>query len=172
MTKPASLLVLASLGLATGCATLFADKTAAIPVATNPPGAYVYVNGQIVGQTPTIINMEANRPGHVQIYLPGFRPVSMVRSKSFSGWFWANILVWPGFIIDFATGAYEKYSDEGIGIGLTPEDGPPPQWYQLPPQTYEPPPVYQQPPTPGPAPVQPGGVPPPPLNPQPPPPQR
>jgi hypothetical protein len=50
----------------TGCATLFAGSTA-VPVATNPPGAIVYVNGVPTGQTPTMINLESNRPANIQI---------------------------------------------------------------------------------------------------------
>ena len=49
---------LAALCLA-GCATVFAGGPDEIPVNTNPPGAYVYVNGQMIGQTPTVIRMHA-----------------------------------------------------------------------------------------------------------------
>ena len=130
----------------TGCATLFAGSST-VPVVTNPPGAFVYVNGVPVGQTPTAINLEPDRPGNIQIYLPGFQPVQMWRQKSITGWFWVNILVWPGFFVDLATGKYNKYDDTGIAIGLTPAQGPPPEWYQPPPQ-------YQQPEMPPP----PGGI--------------
>ncbi len=130
----------------TGCATLFGGSST-VPVVTNPPGAFVYLNGIPVGQTPTAINLEADRPGNIQIYLPGFQPVQMWRQKSITGWFWVNILFWPGFFVDLATGKYNKYDDTGIAIGLTPAQGPPPEWYQQPPQ-------YQQPDMPPP----PGGI--------------
>ncbi len=133
----------------TGCATLFGGSST-VPVVTNPPGAFVYLNGQPVGQTPTAINLEPDQPANIQIYLPGFQPVQMWRQKSFSGWFWVNIFVWPGFFVDLATGKYQKYDDTGIAMGLTPAQGPPPEWYQAPPQ-------YQQPmPGPGPGPITPG----------------
>jgi len=143
----------------TGCATLFAGSST-VPVVTNPPGAFVYVNGQPVGQTPTAIQLDPDRPGNIQIYLPGFQPVQMWRQKSISGWFWVNILVWPGFFVDLATGKYNKYDDTGIAIGLTPAQGPPPEWYQQPPPTYQQP---DMPPPPGGiTPGQPGNYPPPP----------
>src|SRR4051812_2213747 len=94
-----------------GCATLFASKTTQLPVATNPPGAIVYINGAPVGQTPTIVELEGKRPANIQIYMPGFQPVQIWRAKSFTGWFWVNILFWPGFIVDLATGSYERYDD-------------------------------------------------------------
>jgi hypothetical protein len=121
----------------TGCATLFAGSST-VPVVTNPPGAFVYVNGAPVGQTPTAINLEPDRPANIQIYLPGFQPVQLWRHKSITGWFWVNILFWPGFFVDLATGKYNKYDDTGIALGLTPAAGPPPEWYQQqPPQPYE-----------------------------------
>jgi hypothetical protein len=131
----------------TGCATLF-NEPARIPVATNPPGAAVYVNGQIVGQTPTMVQLDPERPANIQIYMPGFQPVQMWRHRGISGWFWVNILFWPGFIVDLATGKYQRYDNSGIAIGLVPEAGPPPDWYQPQPSPYPQPP--------GPAPVQPG----------------
>jgi hypothetical protein len=148
--RPADRIValLAALAL-TGCATLFAGS-ATVPVVTNPPGAFVYLNGQPVGQTPTVVVLEGDRPANIQIYLPGFQPVQMWRQRSFSGWFWLNILVWPGFFVDLATGKYQKYDDTGIALGLTPAGGPAPEWYQ-------PPPNYQQPaPPPAPGPITPG----------------
>jgi hypothetical protein len=84
----------------------------------------------------------------------------MWRQKSISGWFWVNILVWPGFFVDLATGKYNKYDDTGIAIGLTPAQGPPPEWYQPPPPTYQQP--YMPPPPGGITPGQPGNYPPPP----------
>jgi PEGA domain-containing protein len=132
----------------TGCATLFAGSST-VPVVTNPPGAFVYVNGAPVGQTPTAIALEADRPANIQIYLPGFQPVQLWRQKSITGWFWVNILFWPGFFVDLATGKYNKYDDTGIALGLTPAAGPPPEWYQQPQQPEQP---YQ------PMPPPPGGI--------------
>ncbi len=131
----------------TGCATLFAGSST-VPVVTNPPGAFVYVNGVPVGQTPTAIALEPDRPANIQIYLPGFQPVQMWRQKSITGWFWVNILFWPGFFVDLATGKYNKYDDTGIALGLTPAAGPPPEWYQQPAQPYQEP-YPPMPPAPG-----------------------
>jgi hypothetical protein len=147
MKKPIDRMISLLLAIAlTGCATLFGGSSH-VPVVTNPPGAFVYVNGVPVGQTPTAINLEPDRPANVQIYLPGFQPVQLWRQKGFSGWFWVNILFWPGFIVDLATGKYQKYDDNAIAVGLTPAQGPAPDWYQ-------PPPNYQQPNMPPP----PGGI--------------
>jgi len=137
-----------------GCATVFASGPDQIPVMTNPPGAYVYVNGQVVGQTPTMVALERSAPAQIQIYLPGFQPVVMAKYKSLNGWFIANILFFPLAIVDLVTGDWQRYDTSGIAIGLTPAQGPPPQWYQPPPDQQQ-----QIPPPPGPGVIQPGGGP-------------
>ena len=180
MMKPTlAAIVLAASASASGCASIFANHTPVIPVATNPPGAVVYVNGVPAGQTPTVVQLDSRQPANIQIYLPGFQPVQMWRQKSISGWFWVNILFWPGFLVDLATGKYDRYDNNGIAVGLTPMAGPPPDWYQQPQPGYQQQPYPEQqpypqqpPPPPGPAPVQPGAqIPQVPLNPQVPPPQ-
>ncbi len=132
-----AVLALASLLGSTSCATLMAPGPDRVPVNTNPPGAFVYLNGVVVGQTPTIVTLDRDRPAQIQIYLPGFQPLVMERSKRFNGWFVGSILLFYAIfplIIDFATGNYQHYDDEPIAIGLTPMAGPPPAYYQQPPQ--------------------------------------
>jgi hypothetical protein len=117
----------------TGCATLFAAGPDTIPVQTNPPGAWVYVNGMAMGQTPTTIQLDRSRPGQIQIYLPGFQPVMMYRSKTLNGWFIVSILFFlVPIVVDLATGNWQRFDDGPIMIGLTPAGGqaPPPQWFQ------------------------------------------
>lgn len=140
-------LVLALVAQTAACATLFSGSSQ-IPVMTNPPGAGVYVNGALVAQTPTTLNLESDVPAHIQIYMPGFRPVQIMQQKTIAGWFWANILFWPGFFVDLATGKYQKYDASAIAIGLVPD--------QAAPAPAGPPMAPQPPPPPGPAPVQPG----------------
>ncbi len=134
------------LAMSSGCATLFAAGPDRFPVNTNPPGAYVYVNGQMVGQTPTVVSLNREHSAQIQIYLPGFQPVVMIREKGLNGWFFANILwvyaVVP-VIIDLVTGNWQCFDDDPIAIGLVPNGGAPaPNWYQQP-QGY--PPSQQQP---------------------------
>ena len=158
-----------------GCATLLAAGPDHVPVNTNPPGAYVYLNGVFVGQAPTVVYLDRDRGGQIQIYLPGFQPVVMTRSKSLNGWFIGSILLFYTVIpllIDLATGNYVRFDDEPIAIGLMPMQGPPPQWYQQqppqgqqqpqqPPYPQQPPQPYQPPPTAQPPIVQPPNAPPP-----------
>lgn len=131
-----------------GCATIMAGGPDVVPVLTNPPGAQVVLNGQIVGYTPTTIMLNRDQPAQIQLLLAGFQPVVLHRSKHFNGWFVGSILllylIFP-IIVDVVTGNVTKYDDTGIAIGMTPLPGyyPPPM--QQPP-VYQPPPGAQPPP--------------------------
>ena len=65
---------LAAIGLAVlcGCATVIAGGPDTVTIQTNPPGAYVYVNGVVVGQTP--LNVDLHRSASmadIRIYSRG-----------------------------------------------------------------------------------------------------
>jgi hypothetical protein len=135
----AALAIAAMLG---GCATIFAGGPDTIPINTNPAGAYVYVNGQVVGQTPMTLVLDRDRGNaDIRIYYPGFEPVQMFRYKSLNGWFLVNLLVWPGFIVDLIASNWQRFDDMPILIGLTPGQAPPPYGMQpqLPQQPPQPP---------------------------------
>jgi len=127
-----------------GCATIMSGGPDHIPIATNPPGASVFVDGVLVGQTPTVvvIDPKANL-GNIRIEEQGFMPINIRRYKSINGWFWANIC-WAVFpmIVDLATGEYESFDDTPIALGMTPTGGYQPGYEQQQPQ---PPPGYPQP---------------------------
>jgi len=94
---------------------------ARIPVATNPPGAQVFLDGQLVGQTPTTVVVPKESLGNIHIEAPGFMPIDLRRYKGINGWFWANICwgIIP-MIVDVATGYYEGFDDTPIALGMTP----------------------------------------------------
>jgi hypothetical protein len=129
----------------TGCATIVAGGPDTVPISTNPPGAYVYVNGQVVGQTPMVVELDRNRSmADIRIYYPGFVPIQISRYKSLNGWVFGNffLMIWP-VVIDIATGNWQRFDDEPIAIGLTPGQAPPPYGVQpqMPMQPQQPPPM-------------------------------
>lgn len=133
-----------ALALMTGCATIIAGGPDTVPIATNPPGAYVYVNGQVVGQTPMMVELDRSHSmADIRIYYPGFQPIQIMRYKSLNGWVFGNffLAIFP-VIIDIATGNWQRFDDEPIAIGLTPGQAAPPYGMQptLPQQPPMPPP--------------------------------
>jgi uncharacterized protein YceK len=150
-------LALALLLAFSGCATIMAGGPDRVPVSTNPAGATVFVDNIPVGQTPVMVTLDRQHSsGVIRIELPGFAPVTLVRTTSINGWFWANICFGGvlGIVIDLVTGDIKAFDDAPIAIGLTPAYGPPPTGPGYPPA---PPPGGYQPPAPPP-----GGYPPPP----------
>lgn len=141
---------LATLCLA-GCATVFAGGPDEIPINTNPPGAYVYVNGQMVGQTPTMVRLDRHADSaDIRIYYPGFQPIQISRYKSFNFWtlldFPIMALIFPE-VIDFVTGNWQEYDEDPVLVGLTPGGGTPPYGLQ-PTMTGQPQQGYPQQPSP------------------------
>jgi hypothetical protein len=109
-----------------GCATVMAGGPDHVQVATNPPGAQVFVDEQFVGTTPGIVTLDrAHSQGRIRIQAPGYQPVMLIRSKGINGWFWANLCVgWVGFLVDVITGDYQSFDDTPVMINLMPMGGP------------------------------------------------
>jgi ABC-type amino acid transport substrate-binding protein len=134
MKQTSIALVLATalvLGLAPGCATIMAPGPDRVPIASNPAGARVYVDEQLVGQTPVVVELDRERSsGRVRVEADGYHPALLLRSKTVNGWFWWNFCVggWVGFIIDLATANYRSFDDTPVIINLIPAEGglPPP----------------------------------------------
>ena len=63
--------------LATGCATIVAGGPDQVPVRTNPSGAYVYLDGQVVGRTPLVLTLDRSRT------LGDIRPSQLADPKLF-----------------------------------------------------------------------------------------
>ncbi len=160
--------LLIALSLA-GCATIMAGGPDRIPVSTNPPGATVYVDGVMVGQTPLMLTLDREHSnGNIRIEMPGFAPVILTRTKEINGWFWANLCLGGvvGIIVDLITGDVKRFDDTPIAIGLTPAYGPTPVYNPqpgYPPNGGYPPAPGGYPPAPAPGgyPPAPGGYPPP-----------
>ena len=99
-----------------------------MPVRTNPPGAYVYLDGQVVGQTPLVLTLDRYRSlGDIRVYYPGFQPVLLNRYKSVNLWVIGNFFLGMSpIVVDFITGDWQRFDDEDITISLVPGNAPPP----------------------------------------------
>lgn len=93
-----------------------------IPVLTNPPGAYVSVDGQVVGRTPMVVSLDRNHStGEIKISAPGYRDVVLRRDKHFNLWTLGNIvlLVVP-VIVDLVTGDWQQFDEDEVLLSLEP----------------------------------------------------
>src|ERR1044072_2702484 len=105
-----------------GCGTIMAGGPDHVPVATNPPGATVFVDNMPVGTTPMVVTLNREHSaGVIRIEMAGFAPVTVVRAKNINGWFWVNFCFGGvvGIIVDLITGDIKAIDDPPITLGVT-----------------------------------------------------
>ncbi len=137
------------------CATLTAPKTDLLAVTSNPAGAEVRVNGQVVARTPAAVELERRRPSSVEVSLPGYYsqacPVRLQPSNSYVvPDVILCILLFPIGCIAFidAEGAWNELDPRACYVSLAPGYAtvpPPVSPPPLPPPGYAPPPPAQPP---------------------------
>ena len=119
--KMAFMLLILSCSCALSCATIMNGTRQEIPVSSQPVGADVYLNGQLMGKTPLKLDVKRRQSAVlIKIALEGYESHQVVLSPSIfgSGWVWGNLLfVGLGAIVDAITGAgYKQTPSEVHGI--------------------------------------------------------
>ena len=113
-------LVLFAVLLAPGCATLFSGTSDQVTINSEPEGARILIDGIDQGTTPATISVK--RPGfddtQVTLRLDGYRDRVFSLQTEFNTVSILNVLVWPGFIVDFLTGAITKIDPTTYDIRL------------------------------------------------------
>lgn len=91
-----------------------------IGISSNPSGATVTIGGQLLGTTPTIVDLKRGDNHIVKIELDGYAPFETTLIKRVSGWVWGN-LVFGGLIglaVDAISGGLYKLTPEQIQATL------------------------------------------------------
>jgi hypothetical protein len=103
-----------------GCAAILEHGPDAIPIASDPGGARVYLNERLVGETPTVINVPHDEPCSLRIELDGYAPVVLQEDKVLSGWFIGSIFFWGlvGIVVDVATNNVTHYPTDPVTVTL------------------------------------------------------
>ena len=103
-----------------GCATIFAKKTNALAVMSDPKGADVYVNGFKMGVTPVELNLKPDKSYTIEFRKEGYEKISrVVNTKVGAGWIILDILggLVP-VIVDVATGDWKKLDQDVVNAVL------------------------------------------------------
>jgi uncharacterized protein YceK len=111
-------LVAASLS---GCATIMHGGNQPVGISSNPSGAQVFVDNQVVGVTPVTATLARKDHHTVRVEMPGYAPYEMKLTRGMSGWVWGNLVIGgiPGLAIDAITGALYKLTPTEVNASLT-----------------------------------------------------
>jgi hypothetical protein len=96
----------------TGCTTILSPNPQPVAVNSSPSIATVVVNNSPSGQTPTTINLDKKLTYTVEVQKPGHAPYQQMLTKTVDPMFFLNILFLPGFLVDLATGTWQKFPDQ------------------------------------------------------------
>lgn len=105
------LTVLAALStLVMGCASIAGNNDRTVTVHSNPEGAKVFVGHKQYGTTPAVVRLPTYIYGGKEITVKkaGYESQTQTVNSKFQPVGLLNILFWPGFIIDAATGSTVK----------------------------------------------------------------
>jgi hypothetical protein len=91
-----------------GCATIFGDSKDVITINSNDPSAKISINGNVVGKGSAQYALTRGREATITASKPGCDDRSVQSEKRIVGATWLNVFFWPGFIVDIATGSYQK----------------------------------------------------------------
>ncbi len=107
---------------ASSCATLFAGNTKEIMVTSNPPGAYVTLNGQAAGVTPTRVTVDNHEKMVVGVQMQGYQPAGCYMNTSIS-FVWVVLdVIWAlvPLLVDAVTGNWYELEGDVCTIHLIP----------------------------------------------------
>ncbi|MFA5083929.1 MAG: PEGA domain-containing protein [Candidatus Paceibacterota bacterium] len=106
---------------ASGCATITKGRYQNIPVASNPSGAKVIVDGKEY-QTPCTMRLKRSQHLYkVRIEKEGYEPTEATLRRVTPGWgvFWGWGNIWvPGVIVDWCTGAVYNLIPTKLEVSL------------------------------------------------------
>ena len=104
----------------TSCATLFKGKNEEVSFNSEPQKAQVYVNGQLMGETPLSLKLETKKQYAIEFRKEGFKSKTYnITNKVGAGWIILDIL--GGLIpvvVDAATGAWYSLSTKNVNMVL------------------------------------------------------
>ena len=114
--------VAALASITSGCATIVKGTTQEIPVASDPTGARVAVNGSPAGTTPTKVTLSRKQNHMITLEKEGFESESVAITKSMGGAVAGNIIAGGlvGWGVDAVSGAQYNLHPETVNVRMRP----------------------------------------------------
>lgn len=98
----------AALLMLSGCATVFAPSKDVITVNSDDKDTKIFADGNFIGTGTAQYTIPRGKSAMLTAEKKGCASQVMQTEKSLVGITFLNILFWPGFIVDAATGAIQK----------------------------------------------------------------
>lgn len=101
-----------------GCASIAGNNTRNVSVTSHPAGADIYVDNQRYGVTPAVVTLPTYIYGGKSVTLkkPGYHEQTMRVNSKFQPIALLDILFWPTFVIDAATGNIVKIDPANLNL--------------------------------------------------------
>jgi len=103
-----------------GCATIFKGSTDTVSYSSDPSGAKVYVNGQLMGTTPFQLELKSNQTYTIEFRKEGYENRTVILNNSVgAGWIVLDVLfgLIP-IIVDAATGNWYSLDQSHVNAAL------------------------------------------------------
>lgn len=103
-----------------GCASIAGNNSRAVKVNSYPSGARIYVDNQQYGVTPAVITLPSYIYGGKSVTLRkhGYHDQSMMVNPKFQPIALLDILFWPGFLVDAATGSLVRIDPANTNLNM------------------------------------------------------
>lgn len=122
----AASVVLVALAVQVSCALMFKGRTAGVSFNSEPGGAQVFVNGELKGLTPVVLELRTDEKYRIELRREGYSPEIVTLTNHIGvGWIILDILFWPFVLVDAATGAWYSFDEENIHSVLLAQNGVP-----------------------------------------------
>jgi hypothetical protein len=103
-----------------GCATIFKGNASKIDLNSNPQGAQVFVNGNLMGETPVRLKLESKTTYSIEFKKEGFKTkVVNVQNHVGAGWIVLDVICGlVPVIVDAATGSWYDLDQDHVNAVL------------------------------------------------------
>lgn len=102
------------------CATIMHGTKQDIGISSNPGGAEITVDGQVMGKTPSTFELSRKINHVVKIDLEGYESYSATLTRNTSGWVWGNLVLGGliGLGVDYLSGGLYDLTPEQVQAEL------------------------------------------------------
>ena len=118
-----AVLLLAVLAMTIGiaaCASIIHGSSQKLDIASEPIGATVSVDNEVVGVTPVVAKLRRRDPHTIDVKLDGYQPFHIKTERHTDAWVWGNIVFGGllGLVIDLSNGAAYKLTPKDVAAQL------------------------------------------------------